>query len=73
MSDDTKTSRRLDDLEAHIAHQDATIDDLNAVLLRQWKAIEALNETLRRLEARIAALADSAEEEGAPDPPPPHY
>ena len=73
MGDGLDITQRLDDLEAHIAHQDSTIDDLNEVTLRQWREIEALAEKLARLESNIQTMAETAESEAAPEPPPPHY
>ena len=73
MGDGPDITQRLDDLEAHSAHQDSTIDDLNEVTLRQWREIEALAEKLARLESNIQTMAETAESEAAPEPPPPHY
>ena len=73
MGDGPDITQRLDDLEAHFAHQDSTIDDLNEVTLRQWREIEALAEKLARLESNIQTMAETAESEAAPEPPPPHY
>ena len=73
MSDALKTLQRLDDVEAHIAHQDSTIDDLNQVVLEQWSEIKVLIEKLARLEAKTDALEQTAEADATPEPPPPHY
>ena len=73
MSDALKTLQRLDDVEAHIAHQDSTIDDLNQVVLEQWSEIKVLIEKLARLEAKTDALEQTAEADSTPEPPPPHY
>lgn len=73
MNDRDELVRRLDDLEAHIAHQDSTIQDLNEVTLRQWKEIEALREQVARLTDRLEAVADAGETGSDPEPPPPHY
>ena len=73
MSDVLKTLQRLDDVEAHIAHQDNTIDDLNQVVLEQWSEIKVLIERLARLEAKTDALEQTAEADATPEPPPPHY
>ena len=73
MTEDTDTSLRLNELEAHIAHQDSTIDDLNQVILEQWNEIKALNEKLARLDAKVQTIEQSAEVNEPQDPPPPHY
>ena len=73
MTEDTDTSLRLNELEAHIAHQDSTIDDLNQVILEQWNEIKALNEKLARLDAKVQTIEQTAEANEAQDPPPPHY
>lgn len=73
MGDEPNGTQRLDDLEAHIAHQDSTIDDLNQVVLEQWNEIRALGEKLARLEAKIQTIEDGSQEDASPEPPPPHY
>ena len=73
MSEEQNTTQRLDDLEAHIAHQDSTIDDLNQVILEQWNEIRALTEKLARLEAKIQTIEQATEADAAPEAPPPHY
>ena len=73
MSEEQNTTQRLDDLEAHIAHQDSTIDDLNQVILEQWNEIKALSEKLARLYAKVQTIEQTAEANEPQDPPPPHY
>lgn len=73
MSEDPNETSRLDDLEAHIAHQDSTIDDLNQVILEQWNEIKAMTERLARLEAKIQAMEQASDGDATPEPPPPHY
>lgn len=73
MSNERQIEQRLDDLEAHIMHQDSTIQDLNDVTLQQWDAIKALTEKLERLEAKLQAAEEAAEAENQPERPPPHY
>ena len=70
MSDD---ERRLDDLEAHITHQDATISDLNEVTLQLWDEIKALTEKIARLEGKVQSVEEMGSGNDAPEPPPPHY
>ncbi|NKB59638.1 MAG: SlyX protein [Alphaproteobacteria bacterium] len=71
MSNDIQ--QRLDDLEAHLTHQDATIQDLNEVTLQQWNEIKALTEKLARLETKIQAAEEAGDAGATPEPPPPHY
>ena len=73
MSDEQNATQRLDDLEAHIAHQDSTIDDLNQVILEQWNEIKALTEKMARLEAKVQTIEQVAESDESREPPPPHY
>jgi SlyX protein len=73
MSGGPDINQRLDDLEAHIMHQDSTIQDLNDVTLQQWNEIKALSEKIARLEAKIQAAEESVATDTIPEPPPPHY
>jgi SlyX protein len=63
---------RLNEVEAHLAHQQVTIRELSDVAAAQWKTIDALQQ-------RVAALTDQlrAAQSGALSPaderPPPHY
>lgn len=65
--------RRLDDLEAHITHQDATIHDLNEVVLQQWNEIKALTEKIVRMEGKLQSVEEMGTGNEAPESPPPHY
>ncbi len=73
MNDIPGVQKRLDDLDAHIAHQDSTIEDLNEVSIEQWKEIKTLTEKITRLEAKIQAAQEATETVSTPEPPPPHY
>ena len=73
MGDGPDLMQRLDDLEAHIAHQDSTIDDLNQVVIEQWNEIKALGEKIARLGSKIQTMAEASETESGSEPPPPHY
>ena len=73
MGDEPNSTQRLDDLEAHIAHQDSTIDDLNQVVIEQWNEIKALGKQIARLETKIQTIEQATEGEASPEPPPPHY
>ena len=73
MIDRDELLQRVDELEAHVAHQDGAIEDLNDVVLRQWKEIEALREQIVRLNNRLEGLIEAGESDSGPEPPPPHY
>jgi len=73
MADASDGTARLDELEAHIAHQDGEIRDLSEMVLKQWAAIEALTAQLKRHEQRMEELADDVATGPVDEPPPPHY
>lgn len=66
-------SKRLDDLETHVAHQDSTVDALNDVVLKQWDEIRALTAKIERLEAKLKTIEEASDGEQTPERPPPHY
>ena len=62
---------RLDEVEAHAAHQDKAVDDLNAVMLDQREELDRLTRRVNVMLTRLEAL-----EAAAPAPEvtkPPHY
>ncbi len=61
---------RLDDLEAHVAHQDKTVAELNEVITAQWTKMTALEREVLRLRDE---LQNSMPQREGPEPPPPHY
>lgn len=71
MTETETLTRRIDALEAHIAHQDRTIEDLNTAITDQWKQIEDLAYRLSRLADELREVESSVS--GEPEPPPPHY
>jgi uncharacterized coiled-coil protein SlyX len=73
MSDIPDVTQRLDDLEAHVTHQDSIIQDLNEITLQQWNEIKALNEKLDFLKDKIQASEGESGVDSTPEPPPPHY
>jgi SlyX protein len=62
-------SKRIDELEIRLAHQEKTIGELNEVITSQWKKIETLERQLRRLDEELQAL----DVEAPPNQKPPHY
>ena len=67
----TDIPTRLETLEMHVAHQDATIDELNATITAQWRKIDALAREVATLGDRLQDLG--RREPGEAEPPPPHY
>lgn len=69
---DQDPAARLDALEIHVAHQEATIADLDAAVTAQWAEID-------RLKRRVAELVDRLGEtearvdEALPQKRPPHW
>jgi uncharacterized coiled-coil protein SlyX len=64
---------RVDELEAHVAHQDGAIQDLSDMVLKQWDAIKSLIEKVDGLEAQQHALENEISGGPRDEPPPPHY
>ena len=64
---------KLDDLEAHVAHQDYTVQDLSDVVLRQWDTIKLLGEKLERIETRLRDLENEISAGSLKEESPPHY
>jgi SlyX protein len=66
----TDISKRIEDLETRVAHQEKIIGELNDVITAQWKKFEAIEFQLRRLGEEMLTM-----EQG--DTPanqrPPHY
>lgn len=61
---------RLDDLEAHMAHQDHMMAEVNEVITAQWAKMAALEREVLRLRDE---LQNSMPQREGPEPPPPHY
>ena len=64
---------KLDDLEAHVAHQDGTVQDLSDVVFRQWDTIKSLGEKLERIETRLRDLENEISAGSPEEELPPHY
>ncbi len=73
MTEQSELEQRLNDLEAHIAHQDSIIQDLNDVSLELWDEIKTLKEQAKFLKGKLEAIEDANEEDAGEEPPPPHY
>ena len=71
--ENSETGERIDQLEAHIAHQDETIQDLSDVAMQQWDAIKELRQEIARLKGEMQRLEDSVNTPPGEEPPPPHY
>lgn len=66
-------SRRIDELEIRLTHQDQIIDDLSETITRQWREIEALSRQLAKLGDRVHSVEEHAGEPVPVELPPPHY
>ena len=67
-------SDTLDELQAHIAHQQKQIDELSEVVARQDAEIAKLNKTLEILFRQVRDQVDTMQKAGMPvDERPPHY
>ena len=73
MNEQSDLEQRLNELEAHVAHQDAIIEDLNQVSLQQWDEIKRLKEKIEFLGSKLQAAEDAKDDNPAKEPPPPHY
>ncbi|WP_333824073.1 SlyX family protein [Pinisolibacter sp.] len=73
MSDDEALTRRLETVEAALAHQERTIADLDRVVLDQWRRIEELSRQLSRLTDQMREAEGRLDAVAPPEPPPPHY
>ena len=73
MSDDEALTRRLETVEAALAHQERTVADLDRVVLDQWRKIEDLSRQLSRLTDQMREAEGRLDAVAAPEPPPPHY
>jgi uncharacterized coiled-coil protein SlyX len=64
-------SRRLERIEAHLAHVERLYDDLNEVVLEQSRLLKKLQAQVRR----VSNAMETAELEHirATNPKPPHY
>lgn len=67
------TSDRLDALEEHSAHQQATIEELVEVSQAQWAEIERLKRELSKLTRSLEAMVTGQEDAPPVDQKPPHY
>ena len=66
------SDRRIEEVEAKLAHQEVAVSDLNDVIYRQQKQIDELERGYARLLQRLADLA-MADADKPADAPPPHY
>jgi len=68
------TKQQLNEMEAHLAHQDVTIQKLSDNAAKQWETIDSLEQAVRRLNERFLALEETSHSASTgDDPPPPHY
>ncbi len=73
MSDGDALARRLEAVEAALAHQERTVGDLDRVVLDQWRRIEDLSRLVTKLTDQMREAEGRLEAVAPPEPPPPHY
>lgn len=73
MIDMETLARRLDIVEAALAHQELTVAELDRVVLDQWRLIDGLQRRVGQLTDQLREAESRFSRNGAPEPPPPHY
>ena len=63
---------RLEALETHVAHQEATIADLDQVVTAQWAEIDRLKRLVGELKDRLGET-EARVDEAMPQARPPHW
>ena len=72
MTDIDTLTKRLNEVEALLVHQQEAIRELSDVATAQWQTIDALSRRVADLTSRLqAAQSDAAM--AVDEPPPPHY
>ena len=66
-----ESSKRLERLEAHMAHLEHQVEQLNGVIIDQGKALEALKKQLQRQATTLESV--ELERIKATNARPPHY
>jgi len=73
MTDPDTLARRLEAVEAALAHQEQTTAELDRVVLDQWRLIDDLRRRVAVLTDRLGEAETRLRQVGPPEPPPPHY
>ncbi len=74
MTEMENMNQRLTEMEAQLAHQDATLQHLSDNAAKQWGTIDKLEQAVQRLKERLVGLEDSGPPvSSGDDQPPPHY
>ena len=73
MSGSEALQDRCDNLESHVAHQEAAIQDLSDTVRDQWAAIDALRREIAGLKDRLSAVEGDVVAGLPKEPPPPHF
>lgn len=73
MSDADALARRLETVEAALAHQERIVADLDKVVVEQWQTIDRLNRRVEMLVDRLGEAEARLRQADPPEPPPPHY
>jgi SlyX protein len=64
---------RIEALETKLTFQEDTIQVLNDALIEQQARIDHLEAMLKLVSERVLTTPEEAQNESAPEPPPPHY
>lgn len=73
MIDMDTLARRLEAVEAALAHQEHAAAVLDGVVVDQWKRIERLERQVGLLTDQLREAESRLSRGGPPEPPPPHY
>ncbi|MCC5878424.1 MAG: SlyX family protein [Idiomarina sp.] len=72
--DNQQLASRVDNLEAQLAFQEATIDELNQLVTEQSRELTLFKRHLQSLAGRVSQMRDQqSENDSQVDEKPPHY
>ncbi len=66
-------SEEINELQTRVAFQEDMLTTLNDQVSKQEQDIELLQKQLQHLYTKMASLANSLDEPGGDEAPPPHY
>jgi len=64
---------RINELEMHYMHQEATIQELNEIVCRQELILEQLQREFATLKEQFLVISPSVSRDSDQEEPPPHY
>lgn len=73
MPSDLELFNRIEELEAKVAFQEATIEELNQALIDQQFALDKLQTQVRHLAEKFKGISASNVASRGEETPPPHY